>query len=166
MMRTDVEHLARRLGHPCPPADEAFLVAFYDTAVAAALIHAGRRDPWKDAVIDQLVVAHILTAEHETNPRKALQDLLAYHCDVAVDPRVSEAAARLVEQARAEERAAILALIEAGLDRERETKAEAESRDARDTAAELSRLRHWSDVRLWNSAHEKLLKAVRARGTP
>lgn len=62
--------------------------------------------PWKSAVIDQLVIAHILTAEHESDPLKAIQDLLAYHSDIAVDPRVSGAAAKLVEQAKAEEREA------------------------------------------------------------
>ena len=62
--------------------------------------------PWKSAVIDQLVIAHILTAEHENDPLKAIQDLLAYHADAAVDPRVSGAAAKLVEQAKAEEREA------------------------------------------------------------
>ena len=63
--------------------------------------------PWKSAVIDQLVIAHILTAEHESDPPlKAIQDLLAYHADIAVDPRVSGAAAKLVEQAKAEEREA------------------------------------------------------------
>lgn len=65
-----------------------------------------RTSPWKSAVIDQLVIAHILTAEHESDPLKAIQDLLAYHADVAVDPRVSGAAATLVEQAKAEEREA------------------------------------------------------------
>ncbi len=64
--------------------------------------------PWKTAVIDQLVIAHILTAEHESDPLKAIQDLLAYHADIAVDPRVSGAAAKLVEQAKAEEREACL----------------------------------------------------------
>ena len=63
-------------------------------------------NPWKSAVIDQLVIAHILTAEHESYPLKAVQDLLAYHTDIAVDPRVSGAAAELVEQANAEEREA------------------------------------------------------------
>ena len=65
-----------------------------------------RAAPWKSAVIDQLVIAHILTAEHESDPLKAIQDLLAYHTDIAVDPRVSGAAAGLVEQAKAEEREA------------------------------------------------------------
>ena len=56
--------------------------------------------PWKNAVIEQLVVAHILTAEHESDPLKAVQDLLAYHADIAVDPRVSGAAAGLVERTK------------------------------------------------------------------
>lgn len=55
---------------------------------------------WKSAVIDQLVIAHILTAEHESDPLKAIQDLLAYHADIAVDPRVSGAAAKLVERTK------------------------------------------------------------------
>ena len=42
------------------------------------------------------------------DPLKAIQDLLAYHADIAVDPRVSGAAAKLVEQAKAEEREACL----------------------------------------------------------
>lgn len=58
------------------------------------------------------VGAHILTAEHESNPRKALQDLLVFESDIAVDPRVSSAAARLVEQARAEEREACAKVCE------------------------------------------------------
>ena len=62
--------------------------------------------PWKTAVIEQLIIAHILTAEHESDPLKAIQDLLAYHTEIAVDPRVSGAAATLVEQAKAEEREA------------------------------------------------------------
>lgn len=61
-------------------------------------------------MIEQLVVAHILTAEHESDPLKAVQDLLAYHADIAVDPRVSGAAAKLVEQAKAEEREACASL--------------------------------------------------------
>lgn len=69
-------------------------------------------NPWKLAVIDQLVIAHILTAEHESDPLKAIQDLLAYHADIAVDPRVSGAAAKLVEQAKAEEREACAKLCE------------------------------------------------------
>ncbi len=35
-------------------------------------------------------MARILTAEHESDPLKAIQDLLAYHTEIAVDPRVSD----------------------------------------------------------------------------
>ena len=59
---------------------------------------------WKASVIDQLIIAHILTAEHANDPLKAVQDLLAFESEIAIDPRVSSAAARLVDQARAEER--------------------------------------------------------------
>ena len=72
----------------------------------AALVLEADDGPWKAAVIDQLIIAHTLTVEHESDPLKAVQDLLAYHTDIAVDPRVSGAAATLVEQAKAEEREA------------------------------------------------------------
>lgn len=86
------------VGKPSQLADAFRLgVAWADKAHAS---------PWKASVIDQLIIAHILTAEHESNPMKAIQDLLAYHADIAVDPRVSGAAAKLVEQAKAEEREA------------------------------------------------------------
>lgn len=71
-----------------------------------------------------------------------------------------------LEQAKAEERAAILALIKAGLDREREAEADKAAREARGTDEELRLMRHWLDVRLWNSAHEKMLVAVKARAQP
>lgn len=87
--------------------------------VAAWLCGVGTKTPqpdadgaWKASVIDQLIIAHILTAEHESNPLKAVQDLLAYHADIAVDPRVSGAAAKLVEQAKAEEREACVTLAD------------------------------------------------------
>ena len=79
---------------------ERLLQDMHDAGRKAAITEAVA--PWKSAVIDQLVIAHILTAEHESDPLKAIQDLLAYHTDIAVDPRVSGAAAKLVEQAKAE----------------------------------------------------------------
>lgn len=56
-------------------------------------------NPWKEAVIDALVVNHILEANHETDPRKALADLIAWEVKVALDPKVSEAAAKLAGSA-------------------------------------------------------------------
>lgn len=67
----------------------------------------------------------------------------------------------------AAEREAIERLIQAGIDSRREEAALASSIEARnneDAEYECDRLRHWSDVRLWNSAHEKMLAAIRARG--
>lgn len=65
-----------------------------------------------------------------------------------------------------QQRDAILQLIASGLDRNREAKADKAAREARGEEDELERLRHWSDVRLWNSAHEKLLKAAQALCRP
>lgn len=45
---------------------------------------------WKDAVIDALVIGHILDETHDKDPRKALQDLITFETSVALDPRVSE----------------------------------------------------------------------------
>jgi len=36
-------------------------------------------DPWKQAVIEACIVAEIYTQEYEDNPRKALNDLIAWH---------------------------------------------------------------------------------------
>ena len=102
MTRTDVLRLALEAGFTWEPINNIAdpLERF------ATLVLKADDGPWKAAVIDQLVIAHILTAEHESDPLKAIQDLLAYHADIAVDPRVSGAAATLVEQAKAEEREA------------------------------------------------------------
>ena len=59
-------------------------------------------DPWRDAVINELVVAHIYCKEHDSDPRKAVQDAITWNCQVALDPAVSSAAAALVEQGRSE----------------------------------------------------------------
>jgi hypothetical protein len=50
---------------------------------------------FKDRVVDALVVAHIYRAEHDTDPQKALMDLLAWESKVALDPAVSEPARKL-----------------------------------------------------------------------
>ena len=110
MTRADVLRLAREAGL-CTwikvPEEESEKLGRF-----VALVLEADDGPWKSAVIDQLVIAHILTAEHESDPLKAIQDLLAYHADIAVDPRVSGAAATLVEQAKAEEREACAKVCE------------------------------------------------------
>lgn len=102
MTRDEVIRLALKAGFTWEPINNIAdpLESF------AALVMEAKDGPWKAAVIDQLVVSHIYSAKHETDPLKAVQDLQAYHADIAVDPRVSGAAARLVEQAKAEEREA------------------------------------------------------------
>lgn len=74
---------------------------------------------------------------------------------------VLELVGRLRDAEAAQE--AIIKRIESGIDQEREAKADESARKGRDEDEEdeLVRLRHWSDVRLWNSAHEKILKDVK-----
>jgi hypothetical protein len=55
---------------------------------------------WKDVVIDALVCEWALKAEHETNPRLALADLLNSNATMALDPEISEAAQALVDQGK------------------------------------------------------------------
>lgn len=57
-------------------------------------------NPWKDAVIDQLVIHHIYNDTHDSDPRKALQDLLQVNQDIALDPAVSGEAQALIERGR------------------------------------------------------------------
>lgn len=104
MTRADVLRLALEAGFTWEPINNIAdpLERF------ATLVLEADDGPWKAAVIAQLIIAHILTAEHESDPLKAIQDLLAYHTEIAVDPRVSGAAAKLVEQAKAEEREACI----------------------------------------------------------
>ena len=111
--RDDVIQMAREAG--VVPASPFLSVRPADLDAIerfAALVLEADDGPWKAAVIDQLIIAHTLTAEHESDPLKAIQDLLAYNSDIAVDPRVSGAAAKLVEQAKAEEREACAKVCE------------------------------------------------------
>lgn len=60
---------------------------------------------WKNAIIDATIVDWIYTAEHETNPRRAVNDLLAHQVRLALDPAVSKAAHDLMQRAEAAEAA-------------------------------------------------------------
>lgn len=62
-------------------------------------------DPWKDAVIDELVIAHIYRAEHDSDPRKAVRDAIQWNVYVALDPRVSSEAQALIDRGREEAQA-------------------------------------------------------------
>lgn len=80
------------------------LVAARDVAnsAIAALESSERREAelqaFKDAVIDALVCACIYETAHETDPRKALNDLLVWDGNVALDPTVSTDARELIER--------------------------------------------------------------------
>lgn len=63
---------------------------------------------WKEAVINELVVAHIYQAKHDTDPRQAIQDAISWHTSVALDPLVSTDAQKLIKQGAAVERAKAL----------------------------------------------------------
>lgn len=65
------------------------------------LVRSKEPDGFKDMVIEQLVVDGIFTQEHETNPRKAVRDLIAYECQMALDPAISSEAQALVERGAA-----------------------------------------------------------------
>jgi hypothetical protein len=58
----------------------------------AAAVEPEQLNPWKAELIDALVCSHILQEEHCSNPRKALNDLIAWDIQVATDPRVSSTA--------------------------------------------------------------------------
>ena len=49
-----------------------------------------------DAVIDELVAAHIYRKEHDTDPTKAIKDVIDWNVMVALDPAVSNSAAAKV----------------------------------------------------------------------
>ncbi len=57
---------------------------------------------WKQAIDDALVSAHLGTVESIPDPKAALNQLLAWHQMVALDPRVSEDARGLVDRGRRE----------------------------------------------------------------
>lgn len=68
-----------------------------DNTVTPALMTAmlGALSDWKSAVIDKLVIAHIYTNEHETDPEKAINDLISYHVGLTLNPAVSDPMAQL-----------------------------------------------------------------------
>jgi hypothetical protein len=72
-----------------------------DEAIKAS-IEDERQNPWKMALMDGLVITHTLCKEHETDPRKAVNDLISWHVTDALDPQLSSAADELVRQAKRE----------------------------------------------------------------
>lgn len=55
-------------------------------------------NPWKEAVIEQLVSLHIYNPSHDDDPVKAVANLLDYEIEIALDPKVSTPAQKLYTQ--------------------------------------------------------------------
>jgi hypothetical protein len=55
------------------------------------------KNPWKAAVIDYLVCAFLLNKENSKNPKQALHDIVSWEVELALDPRVSQRAYRLLQ---------------------------------------------------------------------
>lgn len=87
----------------CKKVDHAFVEAMKITLKNAE----AERDLWKNAVIDGCVVRHIYTKEHDTDPRKALNDCAVWDQQAAIDPAISEDAQRLRDTYKAERDAAV-----------------------------------------------------------
>ena len=92
-LREDIE---RELAQP---SDSEYARGFADGQKEFAEVAGGA---WQTAVIDQLVIHHIYQAIHDTDPRKAINDLLCISNDIALDPRVSSDAQALIDRGRRE----------------------------------------------------------------
>ena len=58
-----------------------------------------RRVEFKDYVLDQLVVCGIYSKTHDCDAIKAVNDLINWHINVALDPKVSDLAVKLQNEA-------------------------------------------------------------------
>ena len=74
--------------------------AFPDTDENPCVItrKALEQSEWERVLIERLVVLHILSPEHETNPSKALHDIISYEVLISLDPLVSSDAVALIEK--------------------------------------------------------------------
>lgn len=59
-------------------------------------------NPWREAVIDRLVVLWNLTGDNENDPRRALADIERMVEIMALDPCISSEAQALIDRGRAE----------------------------------------------------------------
>lgn len=82
--------------------DELSVVEHYSMFLQFAQAVLRIDNDFYNAVIDELVVCGIYSKEHDSNPRKAIQDIIEWNCDVALDPAVSSDAQTLVKKERDE----------------------------------------------------------------
>ena len=82
---------------------DALRAALAESAMAEAEApKAEAPNPWKEALLARLVNLWVVTEEHETNPRKAVADLIAGEVRIALDPAVSSDAQALIDRGKAE----------------------------------------------------------------
>ena len=100
----------RTLAHNCgaKPHTEGLMRAVTGVSMTYAQLAkfaAALDGPWKEAVISELVVAHIYQSKHDTDPRRAIQDAISWNVEIALDPQVSSDAQKLIDQGVAKEQA-------------------------------------------------------------
>lgn len=104
------------LAHKCGAKPHTVGIRRHPTGVTMtyaqlAAFAAALDTPWKEAVINELVIANTYQAKHDNNPRQALQDAISWNTDIALDPLVSKDAKKLIDQAVAAEQARCCRLI-------------------------------------------------------
>lgn len=106
----------RTLAHKCgaKPHTQAPMRAVTGVSMTYAQLAAfaaALDGPWKQAVVDQLVIGHIYQAKHDADPRMAVQAVIADAVHIALDPLVSSDAQKLIEQGAAAEQKRCCGLI-------------------------------------------------------
>lgn len=72
---------------------------------AALASERAKPNEWKEAVIEKLIVSCIYQDKHDDDPMRALNDLLEWETQIALDPLVSCQAQALIDRGAASERA-------------------------------------------------------------
>ena len=76
-------------------------VASYAKTLDETFAELAAAKEWKDRVIDALVVTWAYQKEHETDPQKAIVDLVEAEIQMALDPQISSDAQRLIDSGKA-----------------------------------------------------------------
>ena len=77
---------------------DLFSIDMQEFGVIHEMLEALEQSEWERVLIERLVVLHILSPEHETNPSKALHDIISYEVLISLDPLVSSDAVDLIEK--------------------------------------------------------------------
>ncbi len=72
-----------------------------DKAILALFAYALESGAYRRALEDELVCAHIYSPTNESDPRRAISDLVEWNVQVALNPKVSSDARALIEMGRA-----------------------------------------------------------------